>query len=313
MPAGVPESRPRVTVSAVGAGGDDPHGRRSLRELVYREKHAWVQVLVDENDAVVRFSITVTDLKFKFSARELTCGALPVRLGSSRFSDVSAALSPDGRSLRIGAHNHEYAESYWFGNPGNYQRYVLSSNEIGAGEFGYSILREGPSFTVQGHWPLTTHCPPVSRRLTPKLPMHPDSGPRRRSTPLQSWALTGSPQSWRNPEALTPTLSGCSSRVDVNVGRFAVACAGWSKNRVGISSTAHLEDSRQRRTRYGRGGKGPLPAPTGLLQAANEYWMAVERVSIRSGHCAILPSVHHSLASRPRRIAGTQAPGCAAV
>lgn len=49
-----------------------------------------------------------------------------------------------GRSLRIGAHNHEYAEAYWFGNPGNYQHYVISSNELGTGEFWFPILRESP-------------------------------------------------------------------------------------------------------------------------------------------------------------------------
>ena len=123
---------------AAGAG-------RSFRELVYREKHAWVQALIDENDAVARFSITVTDPKFKFSIRDLTWGHLAARLGHSRFADVQPGLFPDGCSLRIGAHNHEYAEAYWFGNPGNYQHYVISSNEISTGEFDFSIQLQGPS------------------------------------------------------------------------------------------------------------------------------------------------------------------------
>jgi hypothetical protein len=42
--------------------------------LVYRQKHAWVQVLIDENDAVIRFSITVTDPRFKFTVKNLTWG-----------------------------------------------------------------------------------------------------------------------------------------------------------------------------------------------------------------------------------------------
>jgi hypothetical protein len=37
-----------------------------LTEQVYRTRHAWLQVLVDEQDAVVRFSITVTDPRFRF-------------------------------------------------------------------------------------------------------------------------------------------------------------------------------------------------------------------------------------------------------
>jgi hypothetical protein len=89
-----------------------PCDGQSFRELVFREKHAWIQVLADDNDAVARFSITVTDPRFRFPARDLTWGHLAVRLGRSRFSDVREGLSVSGRSLRIGAHNHEYAEAY---------------------------------------------------------------------------------------------------------------------------------------------------------------------------------------------------------
>jgi hypothetical protein len=122
--------------SAAANGREHEAGQQqSFRELVYREKHAWIQVLVDDDDAVARFSITVTDPKFKFSVWDLTCGHIAIKLGHSRFADVQPGLPLDGRSIRIGAHNHEYAEAYWFGNPGNYQHYVISSNEIGTGEF----------------------------------------------------------------------------------------------------------------------------------------------------------------------------------
>jgi hypothetical protein len=153
--------------TADGRGGG-PDGGQSFRELVYREKHAWVQVLVDESEAVVRFSITVTDPKFKFSTRDLTWGHLAVKLGRSRFSDVQAGIAPDGRSLRIGAHNHEYAEAYWFGNPGNYQRYVISSNEIGTGEFGFSILRQGPSWHRAGTLAFDNPLPPGQPAFDPQ-------------------------------------------------------------------------------------------------------------------------------------------------
>jgi hypothetical protein len=84
--------------------------------------------------------------------RLLTWGHLSVRLGSSRFADVEpTGFELRGRSLRIGAHNHEYAEAYYFGNPGQYQHFVLSSNELGTGDFGYSIQQEGgPPFTRSG-------------------------------------------------------------------------------------------------------------------------------------------------------------------
>lgn len=35
----------------------------------------------------------------------------------------------------MGAHNFEYSEAYCFGNPGNYQHYVLSYNDCGTGLF----------------------------------------------------------------------------------------------------------------------------------------------------------------------------------
>ncbi len=135
-------SSSQATTGTGDAQEGAPPGGQSFREWVYREKHAWIQVLADENDAVVRFSITVTDPRFKFSVRDLTWGYLAVRLGHSRFADVQAGLSPGGRSLRIGAHSHEYAEAYWFGNPGNYQHYVISSNEIGTGEFGAPVTTD---------------------------------------------------------------------------------------------------------------------------------------------------------------------------
>jgi hypothetical protein len=122
-----------------------------VRELTYREKHAWLQTLVDRNNAVLRFSITVTDPKFKFQIRDLTFGHLTAKLGHSRFGDLKTWASPEGRNLRIGAHNHEYAEAYYFGNPGNYQHYVVSNNDATLSEFGYPIQsRGGPGWHQDG-------------------------------------------------------------------------------------------------------------------------------------------------------------------
>src|SRR5713226_7024485 len=112
-------------------------GKPQTRELVYREKHAWLQTVVDQNDAVLRFSITVTDPRFKFQIRDLTFGHLSARLGSSRFAGLECQWATQGRRLRIGAHNREYAEAYYCGNPGNYQTFVVSNNDAAPGEFGY--------------------------------------------------------------------------------------------------------------------------------------------------------------------------------
>jgi hypothetical protein len=133
---------------AVISAPDEPS---VLRELIYRTKHAWIQILADENDAVARFSFTVTDPRFRFQIGDLTFYQLHVRLGHSRFSDVRTWTEPDGRSLNIAARRREYSESYWFGNPGNYQRYVLSHNEAGTGKFDFSIqMADGPGWCQDG-------------------------------------------------------------------------------------------------------------------------------------------------------------------
>ena len=118
--------------------------------MVYYTRHAWVQVLVDTDDAVVRFSITVTDRRFRFQIRDLTNHQLTATLGHTTFADAGTQLEPQGQSLRIGAHNREYAEAYWFGNPGNYQWYVLSHNDaVGVGTFTWSVSGHGmPSFQI---------------------------------------------------------------------------------------------------------------------------------------------------------------------
>jgi hypothetical protein len=95
-----------------------PEVTPGIRELVYRDRHAWIQVLVDGHDAVIRFSITVTDPRFRFQVSDLASGQLTAKLAHTSFADVRTHLGPRGKSLRIGAHNREYAEAYWFGNPG---------------------------------------------------------------------------------------------------------------------------------------------------------------------------------------------------
>jgi hypothetical protein len=69
---------PQTTTAQVNARDGAPCDGQSFRELVYREKHAWVQVLADDNDAVTRFSVTVTDPRCRFPVRDLTWGHLAV-------------------------------------------------------------------------------------------------------------------------------------------------------------------------------------------------------------------------------------------
>jgi hypothetical protein len=80
---------------------------------------------------------------YDWAMLEVTSDDTPEEHEDGRFSDVTNCLL-DGRSLWIGAHNREYAESYWVGYPGFYQRFMLSNNEVGTGQFDWSIMRDDP-------------------------------------------------------------------------------------------------------------------------------------------------------------------------
>ena len=99
----------------------------------------------------MRFAITVTDPRFRFQVRDLTNYQLEAKLGRTSFAAVDAQVEPQGRSLRIGAHNYEYAEAYWFGNPGGYQWYVLSHNDASsAGAMQWPTSKHASPFFQEG-------------------------------------------------------------------------------------------------------------------------------------------------------------------
>ncbi len=104
-------------------------GRTSL---VFVTRHAYVQVVFDDATAAVAwFGITASDPRFSFRTRWLTAGELDVQLGRSTFDDVDTPAA--GTFLSIGARRFACARAYWFGNPGNYQHYVLAFNDAGVG------------------------------------------------------------------------------------------------------------------------------------------------------------------------------------
>jgi hypothetical protein len=139
LAAGVPRQwiEERLGAPAFVRGFDMPDSRAKaiVREFVYHARHAWVQVLLESHDAVIRFSVTVTDPRFSFQVRDLTAYQLTAKLGRTTFSDVAAQDRPLGRSLRIEEHNFEYAEAYYFEDRGYYQWFVLSHNDAGTGQW----------------------------------------------------------------------------------------------------------------------------------------------------------------------------------
>lgn len=93
----------------------DVCGVMKLTEQLFHTRHAWLQILTNENKAVVRFSITVTDPRFHFQILHLTCGQLEAKIGRSRFSEIRSFGKPKGRSFKAMVRRQEYSESYWLG------------------------------------------------------------------------------------------------------------------------------------------------------------------------------------------------------
>lgn len=108
-------------------------GDLHYEEHIYRTNHAWVQTIIRTTDkSVESFAITVTDPRFAFRTRDLTNNNLDIRLGHTLFKDIGH--EPDGYRIWWGANRFIHAESHFFGNPGNYQTYVLARNDAGTGQ-----------------------------------------------------------------------------------------------------------------------------------------------------------------------------------
>lgn len=147
-----------------------PAFRRALpddheyEEHIYRTNHAWIQTIIRTTDkSVDAFAITVTDRRFAFRTRELTNNNLDIRLGHTRFSDIPD--HPDGYRIWWGANRSLHAESHYFGNPGNYQIYVVARNDAGAGQA--SITSDDPAAGTWESGRLRTGLPsPAAARAT---------------------------------------------------------------------------------------------------------------------------------------------------
>ncbi|MDX1885824.1 ETEC_3214 domain-containing protein [Mycolicibacterium sp. 120270] len=100
-------------------------------ERTYRLPGAWVSI-EPRGGAVHLFSITITDPKMFYNIDKLTFGILKLKLGKETFAQVDNNLH-DGENQWLGARLAGYIRHYYLGNPGGYQQYWLSFNQVGAG------------------------------------------------------------------------------------------------------------------------------------------------------------------------------------
>lgn len=117
-----------VTVSFAELAGN---GRKSA---IYRSKYAYVLATApSKDDTVDAYAITVRRKRFKLPIKTLTAYQIDLKLPKSEMQcSIERAW---GLRYIVGARRFGYTESYYFGNPGNYQTYLLSYNDAGTGEF----------------------------------------------------------------------------------------------------------------------------------------------------------------------------------
>jgi hypothetical protein len=122
------------------------HGRV---QRIYRTPNAYVLATAPSTDRNVDgFSITIRKRKrrppFTLRMRRLTVGQIDVDLLRVTFGHFYKR--PEAHRFVNGANRFSYVESFYFGNPGNYQTYLLSYND-GAGDL-LRIPIEAPSFAT---------------------------------------------------------------------------------------------------------------------------------------------------------------------
>jgi hypothetical protein len=111
-----------------------------LTESVFATPHALVQVLADDAVGILRWSITVIDERFVYRARDLTFAQTDVRLGKSKFWNLTH--DETGHVAVIDGGRLNYVEAHDFGAAGAHQTYLFAFNDAGVGEFDYVTLRE---------------------------------------------------------------------------------------------------------------------------------------------------------------------------
>jgi hypothetical protein len=108
---------------------------KQATERIYLTSHAYVQVVVDDSDSVIWWAVTTTDKHFKpqffLPPMRLDDNGWNVELNKSHFADLESM--PLGVRWEVGARRFRFVESYYFGNPGHYQRYLVGYNDAGVG------------------------------------------------------------------------------------------------------------------------------------------------------------------------------------
>lgn len=120
--------------------------RGEVTERVYLSPHAYIQVVVDDSESVVWWAVTTQDKRFKprffLPPMSLDDNGRSVQLNRSKLAELNAI--PESASWDFRARRFSVVESYYFGNPGAYQTYLIGYNDAGVGDIGFGELLHQP-------------------------------------------------------------------------------------------------------------------------------------------------------------------------
>lgn len=124
---------------------------RAFTVSIYLDRDYYVQTISDDDQTVLAYSVTTRSRRFRPSLRPVPKLGLHERrrfrragasyrppprivLGRTRFADLDATepehFAPPRLRLRLGAHNFDYSEFAYYGNPGRYQSFVWSASDV---------------------------------------------------------------------------------------------------------------------------------------------------------------------------------------
>lgn len=123
-------------------------------EFVYVDRYFYVQAWVDDIDVVTFYTVTSRSKRFHPSIwNDAASWVLfkdqgrKLKLGKFTFSEIPE-WSPSGITGHVGARRYSYAETYYFGNPGHYQTYVLGFTDAGVAYKFTNPLTAMPDYRV---------------------------------------------------------------------------------------------------------------------------------------------------------------------
>jgi len=113
------------------SGEKDCKQKNEQKEFIFVNDLFYIQAIVGKDESVIEYAITTKSKDFnpEFNFWNGTKEA-KVTLGKTRFLEA-VSNPPEKIDYSCGAHNYEYSEEHYFGNPSNYQYFILANNQAG--------------------------------------------------------------------------------------------------------------------------------------------------------------------------------------